>query len=77
MKTDTQLDESIRRFQEVFWDKRSAGRPPAGVINPDVFLPIKYLRGTAHLRRATAGRLGRDWRHDRLRVRLCAAGRIV
>ena len=44
MKTDSQLDESIGRFQEVFWDKRSAGRPPVGVINPDVFLPIKYLR---------------------------------
>jgi hypothetical protein len=44
MKTDTQLDESIQRFQEVFWDKQSAGRPPVGIINPDVFLPIKYLR---------------------------------
>ena len=43
MKTDTQLDESIRRFQEVFWDKRSAARPPVGIVNPDVFLPIKYL----------------------------------
>jgi hypothetical protein len=44
MKTDAQLDESIRRFQEAFWDKQSAGRPPVGIINPGVFLPIKYLR---------------------------------
>ena len=39
-----QLDQSIRRFQEAFWDRQSAGRPPVGIINPGVFLPIKYLR---------------------------------
>jgi hypothetical protein len=46
MKTAAQLDESIQRFREVFWDKRSGGRPPVGVINPNVFLPIKYLRAS-------------------------------
>jgi len=44
MKSDSQLDESIRRFQESFWDKRSADRPPVGVVNPDLFLPIRLLR---------------------------------
>jgi hypothetical protein len=44
MKTASQLVESIERFQRVFWDKRSAGRPPVGVVNTDIYLPIKYLR---------------------------------
>ena len=44
MKTQSQLSQSIGRFQEVFWDKRPGDRPPVGVVNPDVFLPIKYLR---------------------------------
>lgn len=44
MKTPSQLAESIARFREVFWEKRSAARPPVAVINPDIFLPIKYLR---------------------------------
>ncbi len=43
MKSEEQLAESIERFQEVFWEKRSTGRPPVGVVNRDVFLPIKYL----------------------------------
>jgi hypothetical protein len=44
MKSDAQLRESIDRFQRVFWDKKPDGRPLVGVINPDVFLPVKYLR---------------------------------
>ncbi len=44
MKTAAQLSASIERFQCVFWDKRSAGRPPIGVVNPDIYLPVKYLR---------------------------------
>jgi hypothetical protein len=44
MKTDTQLAESIDRFRRVFWEKKPDGRPPVGVINTDVYLPVKYLR---------------------------------
>ena len=44
MKTPEQLAESIERFRSVFWEKHSVGRPPVGVVNPEVFLPIKYLR---------------------------------
>ncbi len=44
MKTEEQLAASIERFREVFWEKRTTGRPPVGVVNRDVFLPIKYLR---------------------------------
>lgn len=44
MKSDAQLRESIDRFQRVFWDKQPAGRPPVGVVNTDVYLPVKYLR---------------------------------
>lgn len=43
-KTSAQLAESIERFREVFWNKRSFDRPPVGVVNPEVFLPITYLR---------------------------------
>ena len=44
MKTDAQLSESIDRFQRVFWRKESGGRPPVAVVNPDMWLPAKYLR---------------------------------
>jgi len=44
MKTAAQLAETVERFQEVFWDKRSTVRPPVGVAGPNVFLPIRYLR---------------------------------
>lgn len=44
MKTDAQLSESIDRFRRVFWEKQSGGRPPVGVIDTDVYLPVKYLR---------------------------------
>jgi len=46
MKTNSQLTESIDRFRRVFWDKKPDGRPPVGVVNTDVYLPIKYLRRT-------------------------------
>jgi hypothetical protein len=41
MKTAAQLAESIERFRRVFWKKKPEGRPPVGVVNPDVFLPVK------------------------------------
>jgi hypothetical protein len=44
MKTAAQLSESIERFQRIFWNKESAGRPPIGIVNTDIYLPIKYLR---------------------------------
>ena len=44
VKTDAQLAESIDRFQRVFRGKQPDGRPPVGVVNPDVCLPVKYLR---------------------------------
>lgn len=43
-KTSDQLTESIARFRDVFWNRQSTGRPPVGVVNPQVFLPIAYLR---------------------------------
>jgi hypothetical protein len=44
MKTNSKLTESIERFRRVFWEKKPDGRPPVGVVNTDVYLPIKYLR---------------------------------
>ncbi len=44
MKTQAQLAESIQRFQESFWDRKSTGRPPVGIYDEDIFLPIKFLR---------------------------------
>ncbi len=44
MKSDSQLSESIERFRRVFWSRQAHGRPPVGVVNTDVYLPIKYLR---------------------------------
>jgi hypothetical protein len=44
MKTTAQLSVSIERFQRVFWKKLSEGRPPIGVVNTDIYLPVKYLR---------------------------------
>jgi hypothetical protein len=44
MKTTAQLNESIERFQRVFWNKASEDRPPVGIVNTDIYLPLKYLR---------------------------------
>jgi len=44
LKTTAQLSESIERFQRVFWEKQPQGRPPVGVVNTDIYLPVKYLR---------------------------------
>jgi hypothetical protein len=44
MKSTAQLSESIDRFQRVFWNKQSEGRPPIGIVNTDIYLPLKYLR---------------------------------
>ena len=44
MKSESQLRDSIDRFRQVFWEKKSTGRPPVGVINSDIYMPVKYLR---------------------------------
>ena len=44
MKTQAQLVESVQRFQESFWDRRSTGRPPVGIYDEGIFLPINFLR---------------------------------
>lgn len=44
MKTIAQLTASIERFRRIFWEKKSDGRPPVGVVNTDIYLPVKYLR---------------------------------
>jgi hypothetical protein len=44
MRTEGQLRESIQRYQECFWDKKSADRPPVGVYDERIFLPINFLR---------------------------------
>jgi hypothetical protein len=44
MKTQEQLAESIQRFQEGFWDRKSVDRPPVGIYDEEIFLPINFLR---------------------------------
>ena len=44
MKTQAQLLESIQRFQESFWDRKSTDRPPVGIYDERIFLPINFLR---------------------------------
>jgi hypothetical protein len=44
MKTQAQLMESVQRFQESFWNRKSADRPPVGIYEEAIYLPIKFLR---------------------------------
>jgi hypothetical protein len=44
MRTESQLRGSIQRFQTSFWNKESADRPPVGVYDERVFMPINFLR---------------------------------
>jgi len=44
MKNHDQLLETIQRFQESFWQRKSGGRPPVGVYDEGIFLPINFLR---------------------------------
>ncbi len=43
MKNSKQLSESIQRYDQVFWGKRSTGRPPVSIMGDDVYMPIQYL----------------------------------
>ena len=44
MRTESQLLESIQRFQTNFWNKERADRPPVGVFDERVYMPINFLR---------------------------------
>jgi len=44
MRSETQLQETIQRFRESFWDRKASRRPVVGVYNDAVFLPINFLR---------------------------------
>ena len=44
MKSHEQVLESIQRFQESFWDRKSTHRPPVGIYEEGIFLPINFLR---------------------------------
>ncbi len=46
MRTESQLLETIDRFQKSFWNKERANRPLIGVYDERVFLPINFLRQT-------------------------------
>ena len=44
MKTQDQVIESIGRFRESFWDRKSTSRPPVGIYDENTSLPINFLR---------------------------------
>jgi hypothetical protein len=44
VKSPQQLAESIERFKAGFWARRRIDRPPVGIVNDGVFLPLGYLR---------------------------------
>ena len=44
MRTESQLLESIQRFQSSFWNKEAAERPLVGVYDERVYMPINFLR---------------------------------
>ncbi len=44
MKSLAQIIESIQRFQDSFWDRKTTGRPPVGIYDEGLYLPINFLR---------------------------------
>lgn len=44
MRTESQLLETVQRFQTNFWNKERADRPLVGVYDEDVYMPINFLR---------------------------------
>jgi hypothetical protein len=44
MKTDSQLEASIERFQRGFWNRQTVDRPPIGVVPDRVWSPIGFRR---------------------------------
>lgn len=41
--TSENLELSIQRFKHSFWAREKTDRPPVGVVDPKVWLPIQYL----------------------------------
>ena len=46
MRTESQIVETVQRFQTTFWKKERADRPLVGVFDERIFLPINFLRQT-------------------------------
>lgn len=44
MRSESQLRETIERFRDSFWDKKTTHRPPVGVYNDAILLPVNFLR---------------------------------
>jgi hypothetical protein len=44
MRGQAQLSETIQRFHDSFWAKKATARPPVGVYDDRIFLPIGFLR---------------------------------
>jgi hypothetical protein len=44
MRTQAQLLETIQRFEESFWARKGTARPPVGIYDEGIFLPIQFLR---------------------------------
>ena len=44
MRTEAQLRESIQRFEDGFWAKERLDRPPVGIYDEGIFMPISFLR---------------------------------
>jgi hypothetical protein len=44
MRSESQLQESIQRFQTSFWNKAVTDRPPVGIYDERVNMPIHFLR---------------------------------
>jgi len=43
MRNAVQLQETIQRFQDCFWDRKAGRRPVVGIYNDAVFLPMNFL----------------------------------
>jgi len=44
MRDRAQLEESIERFRDGFWGRKGTPRPPIGICNDRIFMPINFLR---------------------------------
>ena len=44
MRTHDQLLATIHRFQHGFWQRGGGGRPPVGIYDEGIYLPINFLR---------------------------------
>lgn len=44
MRSQEQLEESIDRFRNCFWEGKSSHHPPVGIYDDRLFLPINFLK---------------------------------